>query len=767
MKQNQSLKDQNLSPREGMLNSKCSSYRWRTALSILAVALGGVTSAQVALCQTSGPDEREVQSSLVLDEIIVTARKRSESELDVPESLTAFSAADIENAKIEGLSDIGLMVPNLFLSARLDGFPNVTIRGLGGFGNTQGVGFYLDGVQLFSDASSKFGDLERIEVLKGPQGILYGGSNIGGAIKFVSVRPDPEEFGGNTKIRAGGDGFFSGDASLNIPLSDIWAVRLFVFGETDNSYLTNPNSIRSNGLRHDNDENVRSLERYGARIALAGDISERFRLYASVRHNSLDAPNNVWSRESSGSFVYSTDVDTSFNPRHERDTTAATLNLEYNVSDKVTLTSISSYTHTTSLRQTDLDLTQETVLDLFRPEELQAVTQELRLSSAGSGPLEWQVGGYFLESTRDLDSVLNIREGFCFLDPGVCDPLSLADDQILAVVPFEVSRRFRQQKAVFANLSYSIGSFELSGGVRVDGTTSKRENLDTGLSGRDTETVVLGRGSLSWSSDNGNTLLYGTFSQGFEPGDFSLNNFAGSNSLIKFDKETANQFEIGYKGRLLESSLFLTMAGFYIDYKDRQFELQATDPSGGFVEAIVNVGDSKQLGFEVDIQWRIAEDWTLSGGLGYVDAEWRDGTISPISGLDISGQRPPNATRWSASGALDFNKPLSSNKEVFGRIQARYKGNTSTNSQFFDSPGDDFPAFDNPGFVIVDLSLGMKFGDVSFDVHAENIFDKAYYVDVQEFPNFAGSALPGGVSQIIIGSLEQPRRITVTLSVDF
>ena len=88
------------------------------------------------------------------------------------------------------------------MSRRLDGFPNVSIRGLGAFGNTQGVGFYLDDVQLFGDASSRFGNFERIEVLKGPQGILYGGANIGGAVKFVTKRPDPEAFSGRIKASA-------------------------------------------------------------------------------------------------------------------------------------------------------------------------------------------------------------------------------------------------------------------------------------------------------------------------------------------------------------------------------------------------------------------------------------------------------------------------------------------------------------------------------------------------------------------------------------
>ena len=131
-------------------------------------------------------------SSGAIEEIVVTAHRREQSLLEIPESVSVISGADITRQNIKSLEDVGFQVPNLNLSTRLDGFPNVSVRGLGAFGNTQGVGFYLDDVQLFSDASSRFGDLERIEILKGPQGTLYGGSNIGGAVKFVSARPDPE-----------------------------------------------------------------------------------------------------------------------------------------------------------------------------------------------------------------------------------------------------------------------------------------------------------------------------------------------------------------------------------------------------------------------------------------------------------------------------------------------------------------------------------------------------------------------------------------------
>ncbi|MEP0315165.1 MULTISPECIES: TonB-dependent receptor [Alphaproteobacteria] len=730
---------------------------------VVAIAVG----ASPALAQESIAETAADENVRKLSIVTVTARKKSESELDVPESLTAFSADDIENANIEGLSDIGLLVPNLYLSTRLDGFPNVTIRGLGGFGNTQGVGFYLDDVQLFSDASSRFGDLERIEVLKGPQGILYGGSNIGGAVKFVSARPDPSEVSGRVKARGGELGLFDIEGEANIPLSDRFALRVFGFSVADDSYLTNPNSVRANGLSGNNDEDIRAFEETGARLAIGGDVTDNLSVLASVRYNEVDAPNNAWSLELDGQFEYPTTVNTSFNPRHNKETTAATLNVDYDMPG-ATLSYIGSYTETDSERQTDLDLNPEFVLDLFRPEKFEAITQELRLSSDGSGPFNWQVGAYYLDLTRDLDSVLNIRGGFCYLDPGVCTPPPGPDDAVIqAVVPFEISRRSREQKAIFANADYSVGQWEISAGVRIDDTTTSRLNVDTGISGENSETVVLGRGSLSWEAMDGNSLVYGTVSQGFEPADFGLANFAGDSTLLGYDREEATQYEIGYKGRLFDDTVLLTAAAFYIEYKDRQFELQAADPSGGFVEGIINLGDSTQSGFEADLTWLLADDWTFTGGLGYLDVEWDDGVVSPVTGLDLSGKQPPNATEWSGSAALDYNRQIGASSEIFGRVQARYKGESSTNSQFFDAPGDDFPEFANPSFTVVDLSAGYRRGKVTFGVCVENIFDEEYYIDVQEFPNFAGALVPGAPAQIIIGTLEQPRRIVGSVKVEF
>ena len=249
--------------------------------------------------------------------------------------------------------------------SRADGFPNVTVRGLGGFGNTQGVGFYLDDVQLFADAASRFGDLERIEVLKGPQGILYGGSNIGGAVKFVSARPDPGQFEGRIAAKAGTDNYFDGEIALNLPLGSNWAFKVFAFGETDDSFLTNPQTPRQNGRIADGSKDIGKREQFGIRGAIYGDLGGP-EIYITARYNEFDGPNNLWVRELDGDFGYSRLIDLSYNPRNKRETFGLTGHIDVPIGD-LTLQSITSYTDTKSRRETDLDIQNEFVPSSTHP----------------------------------------------------------------------------------------------------------------------------------------------------------------------------------------------------------------------------------------------------------------------------------------------------------------------------------------------------------------------------------------------------------------
>ena len=707
-----------------------------------------------------------------VDEILVTARKREENILEIPESVSSFSKTQIERSNISGLSDIALLVPNLYMSRRTDGFPNVSIRGTGAFGNTQGVGFYMDDVQLHGDGSSRFSDIERIEVLKGPQGILYGGTNIGGAVKYVVARPSSDAVASRVKVRAGEDSFYDVEAMLNVPLSESWAVRGSYFGEHNDSFLNNPNTPRLSGGVGASDGDVGDVTRYGFRIGVAGNLTERLSVYAAARNNRLDGPNDVWSRELSNNLTHNRNIDVSQNPRHERETWGWNIELNYDF-DNVTLTSITSKTDTDSERDTDLDLTPERILDLFRDHRIDVFSQELRLTSTGGGAFQWQLGGFFQDYDRDLNSNLIIPGGVVLNPDLTGDPPAIPtiaeESMILAVDPFERSKRERENIAGFANGSYRWNDLELAGGIRVDRWESKRRNGISGISGSQRDTENLFRGSASYFFDGDRSMLYALYSQGFEPGDFNLSSFAGVSNLFGYGREKATNYEIGYKGRLFDDRLVLTATVFRLHYKDRQIELQDTAPDGSVIEGIVNAGDSRQWGWEGDAQLLLAPGLTFSAGYGYLDADWKTEASSAINGASLSGLTPPNTADWGASYALDYDGDLGGDTRLFGRIQVRQKGDATTNSQFFDVPGDDFPAFENDGFTVTDFHVGLGFQNIEIGVSVENVFDEEYYVDVQEFPNFAGAfvtpAVPGG--QIIIGTLEQTRRVVGWVEVEF
>src|SRR3546814_382937 len=173
-------------------------------------------------------------------DIIVTARKRAESLQDVPETITAFSAQALQKGGISNVNDLGRQLPNVVLNRRGDNEPNVVIRGVGAFGNTQGVGFYIDDVRNVTDQSARLVDLERVEVLKGPQGTLYGGSSIGGAIKFVTKKPlyDVE---GSFTVEGGGQNILNVFGSVNLPIVDgVAALRLSAYAAHNGGYIYNP-----------------------------------------------------------------------------------------------------------------------------------------------------------------------------------------------------------------------------------------------------------------------------------------------------------------------------------------------------------------------------------------------------------------------------------------------------------------------------------------------------------------------------------------------
>ena len=753
----------------------CNGYFHKFFKSGAIVAMGLIAAVAFDAQPAFGETAREAAGPVV-EEIIVTARKRQESLLEIPESVAALSGDQIARQSIDNLRDIGLSVPNLNLSMRTDGFPNVTIRGIGGFGNTQGVGFYLDDVQVFSDASSRFGDLDRIEVLKGPQGTLYGGSNIGGAVKFVSARPDSSDTFGRVKGRFGEQSMVDVEAAANIPLGDSgWATRVFGFYYQDDGFLVNENPPRINGIRGNEKKDVGAVEEFGGRITVSGPLGEKLSAFAALRYNELDGFSNVWMRELTDDFQYDRVVNNSTNSTHLRDTLAGTVELELEL-DNVSVLSLTSYTTTDSTRYTDADIREEFIFDAYRPEEMDVFTQELRFTSTTEGPFSWLAGAYYslyaekMRSTQiwwdarvDADGNISGPLG-CAIGMPTCSGVWLG--QILTpeqemdflALPFEIRDRDKSHLAAFANVNYEWETWELDLGIRVDRWKNSTDNFDTGISSSQDAVEVLPRASLTkWLT--GESMVYFTYAKGYEPGGYNLANFEGENDLFGYDIEEVSSFELGWKSRFLDDRLTLSAAAFYIDYTDRQVEFQA-QVGGQVIEGIINLGDSEQYGFEAEMNLQVSEYLSLMAGVGIVDAEWKDGALVDLgdSIVDLSGTEVPNTNDTNWVLAANYNAPLSpaSGLRLVAGLQVSRTGKF-LGLQAWDTVR-------HSSYTVANAQVGVQGERWELLLQVENLTDEEYYTDVNRFPNL--HALDGGAN-INIGTMGQPRLVAASLSYRF
>ncbi len=701
--------------------------------------------------------------NMTLEEVVVTARKRGESLIDIPESVVSISGDAIGRQNIKGLDKIGLAVPNLNLAMRTDGYPNVSIRGIGAFGLTQGVGFYLDDIQLFSDASSRFGDLERIEVLKGPQGTLYGGSNIGGAIKFVSARPSSDDVFGRVKVLGGQQGVIDVEGSVNIPLGDNgWAMRAFGFTREDDGFMTNPNSPApdpSQGPFTTQPEDVGAYDESGGRISLSGPLSDNLSLYASVRFNEYDGPVNNWARELGGTpdnFQYPTVLDTNRNPTHEREVFGAHVELTWEL-EGFDVKSITSYTDAESTRLTDVDLTQFWFINTDRPEEFEITTQEIRFTSTGDGDIQWIAGFYYSSYKNEMNSQ------FVF-GPGV-----LADASVGPIAaPFELRDQDERHLAVFGNLTYTINDWEIGIGARIDRWEEEEDNLDAETNGaihsaKIDATEFLPRISVSRHVGD-DSMFYFTASQGYEPGGLNgttpIFTADGTPSLLAFEPEKAIQFELGWKGSLMDGRATAGVAAFFIDYEDRAYQILTPNPNGpGLIEGITNVGDTDQKGLELEFAFLINEYLTVTAAAGFIDAEWDTGTVMP-DGTDLSGRTPSNVIDDGFSITADLNRPISDDLTFLASLQFSHQGQ-----------GESMPPFDpitNEAYSVLNLQAGFQKGPWELMLNVDNVTDEEYYTDLENFPNFGLDGLSGeGPATIVIGTFGHPRIVSASLTYSF
>lgn len=660
----------------------------------------------VAVAQDSGP--------VFKDEIIVTARKRPERLIDIPETISAFSAASLEEAGIDSIDKLGQSVPNIVLNRRGDNEPNVVIRGVGSFGNVQGVGFYIDDVQNFTDQAGKLVDLERIEVLKGPQGTLYGGSSIGGAVKYVTKKPT-NEFEAKGSVGFGSQSIFNTSASVNVPVSETAAVRVSGYTEKNDGFLEN----NITGVNND------KSEEFGLRAALRLQPSDDTDINFSLRYRNLINGGNDY-YVTSTTTEYKRNADTNIDVFNKREVLGGILDIQHDFGD-LSFTSLSSYTERENEILWDLDYGSGDGVWVFQkePVKTKVLTQEVRLQSENSEGLNWLVGGYY-SSVKDR-SLITLADVVLGADITGGDSLVLFD--------FHDNSSLEQTYAGFATLNYESGAFEVSLGARLNHNDFFGENRVNNEELHVKDTVVLPKLTLSYKLDP-STLLYFNVSQGYEPGRITLFNDL---SLAAYKPEKAMNFEVGAKGRTSNGMLAYEAAAFFIDSTDRQLETLVVI-NGVPSEAIGNVGDAKTYGAEVSLTARPTDQWTFNINGGLMDSNFTQGLFD---GFEV-----PFAPSFTGNASAEYSTDISSSLELSFRADINHNGG------FF---WDTVNTLEQEAFSLVGARIALSDADGRwvFAVRADNLFDAAYNSELQPFDGN------------LLARRGQPRKFIASLSVSY
>ena len=710
-----------------------------------------------------------------IGEIVVTAQRRTQALQDVPIAVTQFSDETLENQDLKSAQDLAASVPGMHVSGEVFA-STITIRGIGSDRTTlsgdPGVGLYLDDVfmaRTFLPAAAMT-DIERVEVLRGPQGTLYGRNTTGGAVKFVSKRPS-DTFGGSAELQTGSYDQFVGKGSVTGPLLDDLYFRASAYYETHDGYVHN----------RTRDEDEEDLEVTSGRVALRWDAAEWI---------SFDLIGDDTSQKQHGPAIYPTDMQyaellggTRNNPDDPEHTYSDRPTFDQVDSKGVTLralmeTGIGDSLLVLSQRKAkralhlDADFTDVPLLFITYPTQAKQTSLELNLGNDTDTPLgtfSWLAGLYgFDEDASETNHA----------DIGQFTPAQLVafQDILASFLPQDLFIELLgngglvggtvagQQKtwsyAGFADASLALTpEWIVHAGGRY--TVDEREidavshflspTTSCTVEGRkNDESSVTFRAGVDWffAPDR---MTYVSFSEGYKAGGFNIYDCGQS----PYDPERLDAYEVGFKTQWLDHRLQLNGAAYFYDYTDIQvqkYNLQEL--------RVLNAASARVKGAEIELLAAVLESLTVDGTLSWVDAKFRtffdddpdDGTSQD---RDLSGNRLTKAPEF--SGSLGITHVLATSS--WGALTSRFEV-THTGTYFHDYWNHAYAKV--KGFEKYNMYFNYVFPDSPFRLQAfgKNLGDK-------RDPVGQGLAIrqlngPGGVNY-----LAPPRTFGIAVGVDF
>jgi len=633
----------------------------------------------------------------VIDEIIVTSRYRAEKLSDIPDSITAFTAADIERHRIERINRVAELTPNLRFSDDQEvGVSTLVIRGVRqnrGTGQPP-VSFRIDGVSATNNllTTQELFDIESVDVLRGPQGALYGRNAIGGAILISTRQPtSAPEYGLRVTAAEGQDYTIAGSASG--PITDESVLYRASFriqdreGQLRNAYLDNQfvdykkSSAFRGRLLFKPSEKL-SIDLRGQYVDQDGGSG--YFMPGSEGFLPLPPPNDPIYFGNPTYEIQSNRIGESFVKSSE-----LSAKIDYDLGWG-TLTSITSFTDVDSGNDQDLDQTLVEAIDIIVIDESETLAQELRLVSNSDNALRWVAGVQYFTQDR-FRSLATTFLGFPV--PPAAQDLKL------------------ENFAAFGNLSYDLtDDLELTLAFRYDEETPK----DTTQSKSETFSELQPKASLAYHFREG-LLGYVTVGKGFRAGGF--NNLApGSNFMPGFDKESLVSYETGLKSSALNGRLRAGVSLFYIDYTDQQYFL--FDQTG--TQANINVRKSEITGGEFEMTALPVDSLQINFGLGFTDSEIKEYEDIPgvlVPAREIIGRKVPGAPVWSLNLAMQHTKSISDTLDLVSRLDFEHRDKTYWTLDNLDV---------QPAYDLTNFSLALESERWMTRLYVNNLFDQEY-----------------------------------------
>jgi iron complex outermembrane recepter protein len=738
------------------------------------VALAAVLSAVPAAAQTV-PEEQGT-----LEEIIVTAQKRAESAQDVPISLTAYSEKDLQDRTFSRFVDLASTTPNLFFQRQSTTNSTIAIRGVASELRNAGLGsataLVVDDVVIERNVAldNVLNDVASFEVLRGPQGTLFGRNTIAGIINTRTVRPTFDLTGSFDATYGNADliqirGYVSGGL-----VPDRLAVKLAGAYRKRDGFMRN--AFLNKNVNNENTQSVRAQV-----LWLPTDRIEVLFSADYTRDRANDQVQDVGPGGAGGNFtlfgvprpapgqpaIPGRFVDDSDNiiflntdNTLARNIAGGSMRVRLDLGNK-SLTSITAYRGYKISTLGDGDFSPADAISIKLGEEQRQFTQELRLASEGENRFNYILGAFFVRQTIDTDfSVRFGRDQLLQFPPVVgppAAPIFLAPLFGSPGNPNQESGDVRSELrddsvAVFASASYNLSKqLSISGGIRYS-ADDKRATYGQQAVGNVVRILgVFGSfapfnakyDSGAFSGDislnfkpNEDMLLYAKFARGYRGGGLNLGvqggfpdfNNPANRSSLRFEPEFMNQYEAGLKLEAFGKRLRLNLAAFYLDYKQKQ---EATFETVGpvTVSVIRNAGAATIKGFEADFTAVPMRHVTLNGAIGYADANYDDfaqcqniappGT--PAVFRNCAGNRLILSSKWTGTAGIQATPPIGGKLSLFARGDLTYRGNFFTDAV-------NNPSALTPGVVLLNARVGLQSEDGwGLFLWARNLTDKAYF----------------------------------------